>query len=301
MTDVFAGLRPPPGRARLPQFDRGWVADGTSRPAPFLSYLPEGETPNWSVELEALHEEAGRDHPIDRLTRTAVLAALDEPRLGATPVIVDIGCSAGRLLADLRDAWPGALLMGVDTESAGLARAHGELPDAPLIQASATDLPFLDRSLDAVTAVNVLEHLHDDAAALCEIARVLRPVARAVFVVPVNPSLYDYYDAHLRHERRYRRSELSEKLAGAGLEVRATTYVGALVYPGFWLTKKRNRLFRRGVAGRRASELVRVDIGRAERSRIATRAFAAEEQLVARGRRLPFGIRQVVVAERSAR
>src|SRR5262249_54526461 len=107
VTDVFAGLRPPPGRARLPQFDRGWVADGTSRPAPFLSYLPGGETPNWSVELEALHEEAGRDHPIDRLTRTAVLAALGEPQLGATPVIVDIGCSAGRLLADLRDAWPG--------------------------------------------------------------------------------------------------------------------------------------------------------------------------------------------------
>ncbi len=36
-------------------------------------------------------------------------------------------------------------------------------------------------------------------------------------VVPANPRLYDYYDAHLRHERRYGRDELAERARDADL------------------------------------------------------------------------------------
>jgi SAM-dependent methyltransferase len=298
VTGFFEGLRPPPGRSDPPRFDRGWAAQGADPAAPFLSYLPDGDFANWSAELEALHEAAGRDHPIDRLTRTAVLALLNQAGLAATSVIADVGCSAGRLLAELRDAWPCAVLVGLDAEAAGLTRAHQTVPTAALFRASVMDLPFGDASLDALTALNVLEHLPDDTAALREIARALRPGARAVLVVPANPALYDYYDAHLRHERRYRRRELAEKLAHAGLVVRTISHVGALVYPGFWLVKKRNRLLRRDVDDGRASDLVRADIARAERSRLAVRALGAEERLVARGRCPPFGIRQIAVAER---
>ena len=38
-------------------------------------------------------------------------------------------------------------------------------------------------------------------------------------VVPYNPRLYDYYDAHLQHERRYGRTEMPDKGRSAGLEV----------------------------------------------------------------------------------
>ena len=40
-------------------------------------------------------------------------------------------------------------------------------------------------------------------------ARILRPGARAVIVVPAGPGTYDYYDRFLGHERRYARGELA--------------------------------------------------------------------------------------------
>ena len=115
------------------------------------------------------------------------------------------------------------------------------MPDAAILHASATDLPFADATADALVALNLLEHLPDDGAALTEFARVLRPGGRAVVVVPANPRLYDYYDAHLRHERRYGRDELARRARAAGLAPVAHTAVGSVVYPAFWAVKTRNR------------------------------------------------------------
>ncbi len=98
-----------------------------------------------------------------------------------------------------------------------------------------------------LVALNLLEHLPDDGAALAEFARVLRPGGRAVIVVPANPRLYDYYDAHLRHERRYapRRGGRSGR-AQPGSRRWASTAVGSVVYPAFWAVKMRNRRRRLG-------------------------------------------------------
>jgi SAM-dependent methyltransferase len=49
---------------------------------------------------------------------------------------------------------------------------------------TAIDLP--DASFDAIIASHVLEHISDDAAAVRELARVLRPGGRAIVMVPVD-------------------------------------------------------------------------------------------------------------------
>ena len=148
------------------------------------------------------------------LTRAAAVAALRGARLGARPSLVDVGCSSGHLLADLRAEWPGATLAGVNAEAAGLPGAHAAVPDAALFHASATDLPFADgdgrrrwwRSTCSSTCPTTAPRWPSSPASCA-------PAARAVVVVPANPRLYDYYDAHLRHERRYGRDELADKAA----------------------------------------------------------------------------------------
>jgi SAM-dependent methyltransferase len=287
-------LEPPPGLDSLPEFDRGWrIAQAHE---PFLAYETAIDV-NWSADLEALHEESSRTHFIDIQTRAVLVDAVR--RTGATPrTIVDLGCSSGYLLEDLRAAFPDAAVLGVDLVAEGLRRAHGSVPEAALVLADCTRLPFRDGSVDAVVSANLLEHVPDDVAALKEIRRILRPGGHAGIVVPAGPSLYDAYDAHLGHERRYGRDELAHKARGAGLEVELDTHLAALLYPPFWVAKKRNR--RRGdpgdPAGREA--LVRRQIAGTQGSRLGAAACSLERALIARGVRLPFGIRSLCVLRR---
>lgn len=291
--EVESLLRPPPGEAKVPSFRAGWDR-GDGAQAAYLPYTePAGI--NWSAELEALHEESSRDHPIDLATRGALVEGVAEA-LGEHGAAVDVGCSSGYLLEDLLRARPGATLYGVDVVAAGLERAHRLVPSAALMLADVAELPFEDRALAAVVCASVLEHVSDDLGALRELHRVLRPRGRAAIAVPAGPGLYDYYDAFLGHERRYARGELARRAREAGFVVLRDAFVGSLAFPPFWLVKKANRLRHRGVAPQRIEALVRRDIDRTAGSRVLALALAAERRL---GRSLPAGIRSLVVLERS--
>ena len=294
VAEIESLLRPPPGEATVPSFSCGWN-HGVGIPSPYLTYTePVGV--NWSPELEALHEESSRDHPIDIATRRAlvegVAGVLSERRAA-----VEIGCSSGYLLADLRRARPNATLYGVDVIAAGLERAHRLVPSAALVLADVVDLPFEDGTLDAAVSANVLEHVSDDLGALRELHRVLRPGGRAAIVVPAGPGLYDYYDAFLGHERRYARGELAGRARRAGFTVVREAFIGSLLYPAFWLVKKAHRMRHRDVSPEWVEALVRRDVDRSGKSRALALALAAEARL---GRSLPAGIRSLVVLERGS-
>jgi SAM-dependent methyltransferase len=293
--DAAAVLEPPPGRTDLPAYREGWAANGDGA-EPFLTYVNADPSVNWSDELEQLHEESSRTHFLDRWTRAAILDGVGG--LPPQAVIGDIGCSTGYLLEDLRTLAPGATLIGIDLVSAGLVKAHREVPSALLLQADCCALPIRDGVLDAVVSANLLEHVPDDHRALCEMARVLRPGARAVLVVPAGPGTYDYYDRFLGHERRYARGELAGRCREAGLQVLHDGHIASLLYPAFWLVKQRNRRVHQGLTGGALERQVAADIARTHDSRAGHLVWRLERELGRRGLRLPFGIRSLVVARR---
>jgi SAM-dependent methyltransferase len=279
----------------LPPLDRGGPAQGAAA-EPFLSCVPAGYTVNWSEGLEELHEESGRTHFIEVWTRRAMLA-----RLGAlpqAPTLIDVGCSTGYLLVDLRARFPDATLVGVDLVAGGLRKAHTHVPDALLLQADACALPLQDACVDCVVSANLLEHVPDDEQVLAEVFRILRPGGRAVIVVPVNPGSYDCYDRLLGHERRYARGEVARKARGAGLTVVQDIHLGAPLYPAFWAVKQRNRRRHEQLRGDALERKVRSDMERTADSALGHLACRLEELLLAGGVRLPFGIRGLSVLER---
>jgi SAM-dependent methyltransferase len=79
-------------------------------------------------------------------------------------------------------------------------------------------------SADAVVSSNVLEHVVDDGACLTAMWTLLRPGGVLTLYVPARPELYGEFDRQVGHQRRYRRSELREKVERAGFEIATLKY-----------------------------------------------------------------------------
>jgi SAM-dependent methyltransferase len=264
--------------------------DAPPSEAAFTAYAQSLDV-NWSDALEELHEEASRDHFLDVWTRTSLLDGMRKFGPARPQVVLDAGCSSGYLLEDLRRELPTVSLIGVDLIAGGLRRAHLLVPDAKLLLADVCDLPIEDESVDVALSANLLEHVPDDAGALAELHRVLRPGGLAAIIVPAGPGSYDYYDAFLGHERRYARGELADK--AAGFEVLLDTHIGALIYPAFWAVKKRNRLKHKAPSATERQALVERDIDRTTTSRLGALTVRIERKLLARGVSFPVGIRSL--------
>ncbi len=101
-------------------------------------------------------------------------------------LVLDLGCGHGRFLRWL--APRAEKLIGLDRSwrLLGVAKQweQAEPPAVPceLVWGSAQDLPFADRSVDAITCVRVVQHLPDQDKAYAEIRRVLKREGALVLV-----------------------------------------------------------------------------------------------------------------------
>ena len=80
---------------------------------PILSY--ETSTSGWTDDLTVFHEKtAGSSHFIDLASRRHAVSQVAQYASETSPVILDIGCSSGFLLADLKTTFPQAYVIGAD-------------------------------------------------------------------------------------------------------------------------------------------------------------------------------------------
>jgi len=95
--------------------------------------------------------------------------------------ILDVGCGEGQVARAL----PGNLagVFGIDSSRAQLAKAVERSAGEHYAQASAAALPFQSESFDAAVACLVFEHISEMGTAISEVARVLRPGGRFVFLL----------------------------------------------------------------------------------------------------------------------
>jgi SAM-dependent methyltransferase len=103
---------------------------------------------------------------------------------------------------------------GVDVDPEAIAQARSETGEtSAVLLGNGLGLPFEDETFDVVTSFETLEHLHERAAFLAELRRVLRTNGRLILStpnalytrpvegIPVNPfHIYEYEPAELRTE-----------------------------------------------------------------------------------------------------
>jgi SAM-dependent methyltransferase len=95
--------------------------------------------------------------------------------------LLDLGCGEGQVARIA--AAQGLDVVGVDPALTQVVVARERAGGPGYAQGSATDLGIADASVDAVVACLVFEHIPDVDAALAEVARVLRPGGRFLFLL----------------------------------------------------------------------------------------------------------------------
>jgi len=181
-------------------------------------------------------------------------------RLGLRPGsrVLDLGCGQGRHVHATR-LLDGVAVVGLDLgveETRGTAATLRAMDTAAgdeggavanagpwlVLRGDGYRLPFADASFDCVIASEVLEHLHQDDAALHEISRVLKPGGRLAVSVPrFGPEVIcwalsdEYANSPGGHVRIYRRGALRRKLVRHGYEVHGSHHAHALHSPYWWI------------------------------------------------------------------
>lgn len=163
--------------------------------------------------------------------RREILAAILSRKVGRKDSlsIASLGCGPAEGLAWLLPlAGPGGAVVGVDADPLHARRIS---PRQDFIVGRMEDVPLPSASFDLVLALDVLEHLDDDAAGLGEAFRLVRPGGLLVVTVPALPSLWGGQDIVSHHRRRYTKASLRRLFARAALPPPRVSYFNTLLFP----------------------------------------------------------------------
>ncbi|TMA57135.1 MAG: class I SAM-dependent methyltransferase [Deltaproteobacteria bacterium] len=163
--------------------------------------------------------------------RQRIIVEVLRRELGTRPSrwIVSVGSGPAEGLTWLRDvAGTAGGVVGVDADS---VHARRVAPGLEYVVGDLEALPLAPASVDAVLALDVLEHLDDDSRGLREAVRLLRPGGLLLVTVPAMPSLWGPQDVINHHRRRYTRKTLSDSFARAELPRPSITYFNMLLFP----------------------------------------------------------------------
>ncbi len=177
----------------------------------------------WGDEIDSLEQDhwwyAGR--------RAVIMAALRR-HLPAGASVLDFGCGAGGLTQVIGERYR---VLGVDSSKTAIEVAQRRAIDAQLIESNAP----LPEGFDAVCALDVLEHLDDDAGVARRLVAATRPGGLVILTVPAYSWLWGSMDEVAGHRRRYRLRSLCALMASAGLVRVHASYFNSVLFPAIAL------------------------------------------------------------------
>jgi 2-polyprenyl-3-methyl-5-hydroxy-6-metoxy-1,4-benzoquinol methylase len=191
-----------------------------------------------------------RRHPWWRARAALTLDLLDQ--LGVKPParILDVGCGWGVTLDALEKR--GYRAIGMDVSRRALEQI--DLQGRTLVEADLTKpIEPRDPFHDAVLALDVIEHLDDDRAAIRRLGALVRPAGVVIVSVPALPEIFSEFDAIQGHRRRYLPDALCAAFADSGLELEQVFWWGRWLVPILRRLRSRSR----AQPGESASEVYR--------------------------------------------
>ena len=226
-----------------------------------------------------------------RALRRHVVESIDAPRAGFK--LLDAGCGTGGMLAYVRARYPEAALTGLDFGERALELTEQRALGARLVQGSTDQLPFGEAEFDTLLSLDVIVlHGIDDAKAIREMHRVLRPGGQLIMNVAAFDFLRGSHDAATNMARRYTRPRLAHLMAKAGFRVERMTYWNMSLMPAVAAVRWASR-------GKAQQPDVRSDLKPMwPPLNAALAAIAHTELAISRSISLPFGTSLFTVARK---
>ncbi len=139
--------------AQSVEYVDGWFK--TSPPCKVLEYSENFL--GWSDDLTKIHDSLG-DHPIDVYSRKLCIRSLKKYKNGSNFLILEIGCSSGKLIELIKSELNFLKIVGSDVVREPLHELADKINDVPLLKFDILQNPLPDESFDVIIALNVLEH-----------------------------------------------------------------------------------------------------------------------------------------------
>jgi SAM-dependent methyltransferase len=145
------------------------------------------------------HQQGTHTTPYFERLLGVIDAVLAQPGLH----VLEIGAGSAAAMHTFLARHPGSRATVIELSSVSLkATKRGGSVSLRAVAGTALQLPFRDRSLDAVVAFEVVEHLPDVALALGEMLRVVRRPGHIIIGLPNHASLWTPVEDRLRSRDR---------------------------------------------------------------------------------------------------
>ena len=205
--------------------------------------------------------------------RREVLADLIRREVKPPPKggILEIGCGTGHNL-EMLAAFGKVDALELDDEARAIAekRLGRKVMSAPLPELAGVP----DRRYDFIAALDVIEHIADDRAAIAAIAGKLKRGGKLLMTVPAHQWMWSAHDVVNHHKRRYSKQALRRLVEGSPLRLDRIGYFNSLLFPLAVTERFASRL--------RGKDNADVKLPSAPLNSALRTIFAAERHLVGR-------------------
>jgi SAM-dependent methyltransferase len=142
--------------------------------------------------------------------------------------ILEIGCGTGHNL-EMLETFGHVDAIELDDESRAIAEKR---LGRSIVSARLPELEGIpDAKYDLIAALDVIEHIDEDAPALAAIARKLKPGGKFIMTVPAHPWMWSAHDVVNHHKRRYSKAGLKRLVEGSSLKLDKLGYFNSLLFP----------------------------------------------------------------------
>ena len=243
----------------------------------------------WTEGHTSMHEDSlNSNHIIDIYSRKNLINNF--PKNISKKKILEIGCSSGYLIRDLKKIFKDINYVGADILRFSLLKLAKKYKKIPFLKFDLLQNPLKKMKFDYIIMLNVLEHIRDDCLAIKNSFKLLNKNGTIYIEVPAIPFLYDNYDRQLLHFRRYSMAELINKLKKNGYRVVKKQHLGFFCFIPFALVKIFDKFFMKNKNSVKTKIKISNNI-------LVKFLFYLEEKLS--NFYYPFGIRCFVVAKKS--